>query len=115
MSDLHAGADNFVKKMHWRLKRNFRLVGEAMCEDLRALVDTQGPPRSTPGNPPHMDTQNLEATIDFVVDDDGLRILFPDYAIDLEFGTPTMAPRPFIEQVMAKYGANILDNMEIVE
>lgn len=95
--------------VHARLAKNLDEAAEYTEESLAALISVQGPPRSTPGNPPHMDTTELWQSIDHVTDTNALVATVgtdKEYAVYLEMGTSKMAPRPwFLRTLLFIQGA----------
>ena len=76
---------------------NVMPAAERYQHHLLDLIDTLGPPRSTPGNPPHVDTGDLFQSISIDVSAAQLagRILSTDIASYLmELGTMNVEPRP---------------------
>ncbi len=72
-------------------------------------ISVQGPPRSQPGEPPHMDTTKLVTTFVFEYIEEQLvyRISSPEeYSIMLEIGTSRMAARPFATPAIQDARAN---------
>ena len=67
-------------------------------ERMHELIGVQGPPRSDPYNPPHIDTGQLYDSLATEVDAGTLTARlgsFVEWAVYLEQGTPFMAPRPW--------------------
>ncbi len=67
-------------------------------ERIHGYIGTQGPPRSAPGAPPHMDSQQLYDSFAIEVDASGLKARlgsFVPWSVYLEEGTPEMEARPF--------------------
>lgn len=72
-------------------------VGVFLLEKWREKIGIQGPPRSEPGEPPHMDTQYLRDSATYTVSPTGeaLSLGSPaEYLAFLEIGTAKMRPRP---------------------
>jgi HK97 gp10 family phage protein len=79
---------------------------------MKHKVETPGPPRSKPGEPPHRDTSRLIQSIHSSVVQVGYKITGTvnvpvEYAQHLEYGTPKMAARPFARPTLAEERANI--------
>lgn len=51
-----------------QLASNLEDAASYYADRLRDRIGTQGPPRSTPGNPPHKDTGDLYNSIEYQVD-----------------------------------------------
>lgn len=86
-----------------RSKANLKECGQHLAQEIRNRIAIQGPPRSTPGNPPHMETQRLIASYDFSAIHQGSTFQWTvtvgsteEHAPHLEQGTWKMAPRPHI-------------------
>ena len=76
---------------------------------IKVALSTKGPPRSTPGEFPHIDSGKLRQSITHITDKEALvaqvgsNLIYFRY---LEGGTSVMAPRPVLEQVLqANQGA----------
>ena len=82
-----------------RLARNLRYADAAIAGRARELTGTPGPPRSEPGESPHMDSDRLHDSIYDEVDGAGLISLIgstEEHAVYTEIGTPDMDPRPWL-------------------
>jgi hypothetical protein len=72
-------------------------LAELMLEEVRMNWSGRVPPRSTPGNPPAIDTGLLDRTMNIRPVKDGYStIARQDYSEHLEYGTYKMAARPFM-------------------
>lgn len=75
-------------------------IGAALLEETRRrLADDTGPAPSRPGEPPRDPAGRLAATLLASLDQSGTAVTLTaaaPYAPDLEYGTRTMAPRPFL-------------------
>lgn len=76
---------------------------------IKVALSAKGPPRSSPGEPPHIDSGKLRQSITHTIDKEALvaqvgsSLLYFRY---LEGGTNFMAARPVLEQVLeANQGA----------
>lgn len=81
------------------LARNVARTGQLYMDDLVELISIQGPPRSEPLTPPHIDTMELINSIDVTADmspDFPVAQIYSDaeHSVYLELGTDRMAPRP---------------------
>jgi HK97 gp10 family phage protein len=70
-------------------------------------ISKPGPPRSAPGNPPHVDTGRLRQSLQPSVVRTGNTIRGTvttnvEYAPYLEYGTSRMQPRPFMRSTIAE-------------
>lgn len=80
---------------------------------LRREVSVPGPPRSLPGNPPHIDTSDLIESFEHVFDPSTFEAEIgntSDHVVALEKGTKgrgggvgAMAPRPFFLPALARW------------
>lgn len=80
------------------------------AQEVRDKLGIQGPPRSLPGEPPHMDTQALIAGFGHQIDRANLIAVIGadvDYALDLELGRANMAPRPYIRGTLIEHANDI--------
>lgn len=93
------------------IERRQKIKGEAfdaavlkMEADIRAQIDTQHPPASSPGDPPHRRSGHLHDN--FFVGRDGYEVVVkvPQYGIYLDGGTGRMAARPFIRRNLHERG-----------
>jgi HK97 gp10 family phage protein len=71
-------------------------------------ISKPGPPRSAPGEPPHVDTARLRQSLQPSVVRTGNTIRGTvstnvEYAEDLEYGTSKMAARPFMRTTIAEH------------
>ena len=88
--------------------QSLHIAGAAMALDVQRRISTFGPPRSSPGEPPHVDTGNLLKHIWWDVDEKNLVVYViadTKYAYYLEYGTSKMAPRPFMRNKAPEYAA----------
>ncbi len=86
-----------------QLKEEIDKAASSLCVDIfdRILksISVEGPPRSDPFTPPHIDSGDLIRSFLLEGEKESLRYQISsdeDYAVFLEFGTITMAPRPSI-------------------
>lgn len=99
---------SFDRQLQQLLDAKLHEIGQHLVEAIQTEIGTQGPPRSTPGNPPHIDTRALRDGISYTVDSDGVSVTSDQpYALDLEYGTAAMGARPFVRPVLAKSAADI--------
>jgi len=81
--------------------------GHLAVQNIKARISTPYPPASAPNTPPHMRTDTLRASVDYSVQAAGpiadltLKVDAP-YAVHLEYGTQSMAPRPFVRPEVAR-------------
>jgi hypothetical protein len=79
------------------LAGNLDAAGEAVRVEIRRLISTPGPPRSSPNTPPHLDSGDLHDSIDILPAPATLVVYVGtevEYAAYLEAGTPRLEPRP---------------------
>jgi HK97 gp10 family phage protein len=80
----------------------------AMLDDLRTTISIQGPPRSQPWDPPHVETGYLLRSYSVDVSS-GRPVItvsmstYAYYAHYLEFGTRHMAARPHFRPAVARW------------
>ena len=106
---------SFKKALFGRLADNLGEAAALYRDDIKEAIGIQGPPRSTPGNPPHKDTSELFNSIEDELDAPNLiaRVSSDsDHALAMELGTSRgVAPRPyFVATLVAnsdKYGREI--------
>jgi hypothetical protein len=99
-------------KEHVRGKAVAVLAASAVAVAARAreLISIQGPPRSAAGNPPHMDSGRLHASVTSEVNFSDMRATVGSdepHALHLEIGTSRMAPRPWLRRAVAEASATI--------
>lgn len=78
---------------------NVRDAAMELAQLVRDEIAIQGPPRSEPGEPPHMDTQRLIASYGSSYDTANLASRVGSdvpWSAYLEAGTPHMRPRPHL-------------------
>lgn len=89
-----------VRTLRSRLGRNMHSADEAILDNARHLIGTHGPPRSVPGQPPHVDSGRLIDSLYDEVDSSALESRIgssEEHAVYMEIGTPTVAARPWFE------------------
>lgn len=82
-----------------QLGSNLDEAGSELATLIREVISIQGPPRSSPGQPPHIDTAKLIASYTHSTSTVTLTTYIGSpvlYAAYLEAGTPDMAARPHI-------------------
>jgi hypothetical protein len=87
--------------LHGRLGTNVERAGEIIEDHAKYLISTQGPPRSRPGQPPHIDTSELIQSVDHATDFANLVTHVGSdvpHAYWTEVGTVNMAPRPWLRR-----------------
>lgn len=85
---------------------NLQDASDYLRDEVRMTISTMGPPRSSPGQPPHVDTTRLLASYDSQVDRPGLRAAVfstEDHSIWLEQGTVKMQPRPHLVATLLRH------------
>ncbi len=82
---------------------------DAATEAMRGFGDAAP---SAPGGPPADPTGGLAASISVTQEGDASRIAVAvPYAVDLEYGTRTMAPRPFLRSAVAATAETARDRL----
>jgi hypothetical protein len=82
-----------------RLGANLHFFDEVILNKARELIGVQGPPRSLPGDPPHMDSQRLHDSLYDEVDAGALQSRFgssEEHAVYMEEGTEDVDARPWL-------------------
>jgi hypothetical protein len=88
-----------IEEIHRLADLASRNVCVELFDDMLHSISEQGPPRSEPGDPPHMDTQHLISNweLDGSAEALAYQMMSPDeYSIYLEMGTIHMEPRPYV-------------------
>jgi hypothetical protein len=110
-SHLVWNGDSARVAVHGAVMHTVDLYVTAVKERARQLISVQGPPRSSPGNPPHVDTGALLASIESSVDNatmTGRVGTNLPYGLYLELGTKRgLAPRPWLRRALAEMTAEI--------
>jgi hypothetical protein len=92
--------------VHGATMHTVDLFVTAVKERAVELISTPGPPRSSPGNPPHVDTGALVASIESSVDNRDMTGRVGtnlEYGLYLELGTKRgLAPRPWLRRALAE-------------
>lgn len=94
--ELNRAADGLLRT---KLGDNLDEAGRLLVQEIQGAIAIQGPPRSTPGEAPHIDTGDLIASYRHETDRSGLGSRVGSdvpYSVNLELGTPTMAARPHV-------------------
>jgi hypothetical protein len=58
--------DSFFEAVRDRISANVAKAANELRTDMRILIGIQGPPRSVPGESPHMDTQALRDSVEMI-------------------------------------------------
>lgn len=96
-----------TRQLRAKLGANLDEAGEALRDLVRGEIGIVGPPRSAPGNPPHIDTGALIASYVHSTDTATLTTRVGSdkvYAVYLETGTSRMAPRPHLTNTFIAAG-----------
>ncbi|MDR3634349.1 MAG: hypothetical protein P4L84_11140 [Isosphaeraceae bacterium] len=88
-----------------KLFGNVNAAGAQFQAAIEDAIATPGPPRSAPGEPPHVDTDRYRTSWSHEtdgIDDIIVTRVSTDtpYAVDLEFGTVNMNARPHIQPTL---------------
>jgi len=124
--ELHWGGDGFKERVNAAAAVGLTDAAVVIAQAMKRNIGIQGPPRSTPGEFPHKDTQSMwnaisvdVATPSQLVAAAGIArearntesgVPVDDYALGLEFGTGNTQPRPWairtlLEEKGATFGA----------
>jgi hypothetical protein len=93
----------FRRKLTARLGSNLGDAGALLVSEIQANIGIQGPPPSRPGEFPHRDTGELQASFHFQVDTAnlGVRVMTDvSYSVELELGTGRVAARPWASRTL---------------
>jgi hypothetical protein len=93
----------FRRKLTARLGSNLGDAGALLVSEIQANIGIQGPPPSRPGEFPHRDTGELQASFHFQVDTAnlGVRVMTDvSYSVELELGTGRVEARPFLARTL---------------
>jgi hypothetical protein len=101
MGDLNWNGDRILDSYRRQFAVLVGVAGQNLAARMQARIDIQGPPRSNPGDPPHMDTTELHGSVHSTVNSSD-----PDHptatagssvpqAVYTEMGTSKMAARPW--------------------
>lgn len=99
--------DWFIDAVRSQLSANLLQAGNDLTDELREVVSIPGPPRSRPGQPPHIDTDVFHPSIRAEYnpeDPEGLTVVVgsdEEYSLYLELGTGRMAARPWLRNTFA--------------
>jgi hypothetical protein len=100
-----------LKKALWNhLREGLDRAGSDLTEAILDKISIQGPPRSTPGNPPHKDTTALYEGYTWTVDTRDLLVRIGSdriYDLYLEEGTDVMAPRPHVKGTLLEHADDL--------
>lgn len=97
--------DAFLDAMESRYSARLDSAAQLLQQRMQARIATQGPPRSKPGESPHRDSGDLQASV--TVQSSGMvrRIGSPlAYAVYLELGTSKMEARPWLVPTLIESG-----------
>lgn len=113
-SDWHG--DDFFTQVADRVTGGIGTAAEEIRDGLKVLIGIQGPPRSRPGEAPHRDTGDLQASVttdgpytsgDVVYAGIGTAL---QYGYDLELGIG-VAARPWLSRGLIGAGEIIVSNI----
>lgn len=114
----------YVTDLRSYVTRKLQSIGgdlEARAKDLVSIGNLGGTNPSSPGQPPHLGTGVLRASITHAVDQDGENVTLKigtmdgpatSYASALEYGTSNMAARPFLRPTLANNTDVIMDGLK---
>ena len=90
------------------MKKRLRKATDFLVGTIKENIGFVGPPRSQPGQFPHMDTTALHDSIEGKVHGWGSVVTAStEYASMLEFGTDKMAARPFMQPSLQEASTDI--------
>lgn len=90
-------AERALRPLWSRCARNIDDAAMHLVGAIKDRIGVQGPPRSAPGNPPHMDTRVLHDSIDHATDPAALTAtvgtdVFYGQTLELHMSRPFMVP-----------------------
>ena len=89
-----------------RLHTNLEAALGVIADETNAAISVVGPPRSQPGEPPHIDTKELYGSYDLAIKPNALEGSVGssvEHAVYMELGTPTVKARPhFLPTILAQ-------------
>jgi hypothetical protein len=94
--------DAFFAGVRERISTNVGKAANSLRDSAKKLISIQGPPRSLPGEPPHIDTGRLIASVQAIGPAEQGDVIFATVGTDvfygrlLEFGTRRVAARPWL-------------------
>lgn len=100
----------FRRELTGRIVRNLGDAGELLVTEIQANIGIQGPPPSLPGEFPHRDTGELQASFHFAVDTAnlGVRVMTDsDHFLAMEMGNGRVAARPHAVRTLILQADNI--------
>lgn len=92
--------ERLFSKNQAAVRKAMQQVAREMQAKIKDKISVQGPPRSTPFNPPHQDTGFLHDNLTVTASGRQISVRVPQYGIWLEGGTRVMDPRPFIRDTV---------------
>lgn len=90
---------NVRRQVFGLLGNNLDDAAKLLADEIKKAISIPGPPRSTPGNPPHIDQGDLIASYDHVTDKAALQSFVgsdEEHAVYMELGTDRVAARPHV-------------------
>lgn len=99
--------DGFELRLKGHAVRAMQEIVDTVRDDIQESISTPYPPPSSPGDPPHMRSGELEASIESDVRREGNEVVgtvtcTAPYGAELERGTSEMPARPFMRPGMAR-------------
>jgi hypothetical protein len=85
-----------IKRNRLQMAKGGRIIAKKMTKQLKDLVSVDGPPRSSPGQPPRRDSDTYHGKLKAVWERGAIVIKTTQVGIYLEGGTSRMAARPHI-------------------
>jgi hypothetical protein len=99
-----------TKEIRSKVGGNLDGAAKIVQEHARYLISVPGPPRSSPGDPPHIDTSELIESVDRAADPKALSAAVGsevDHAAYTEIGTEKMEARPWLVRALIEKAAEV--------
>jgi len=95
--------DKALHDLEKELQKNMEQAADYLAQKTQEAIATPYPPASSPGNPPHLRSGDLQRSVHPVLMPNSFKVVADmPYALMLEFGTSKMAARPFLRPTFEK-------------
>src|SRR4051812_26774339 len=107
MANKKPPSEEVLKKLTAKFQKAAKDTGKEAVRELKQTLSEPYPPASKPGEPPHKRTGELQQSVGYEVttEDKVVKLTLKvtaDHAFYLEYGTATLAPRPFFRRAFDK-------------
>ena len=115
---LSSNHQSFIRGLTGKIKKAMNDIGKEEVRNIQRTIDTPGPEPSQPGRPPHMQTEELHDSIGSQVHQANatkVNLTFfadAEHAEYMEFGTKTIAPRPFLRPHRDRFRQRFLEKLK---